>query len=218
MSSTLISLAIIFSQLSLLAFGGGNTILPEMQRQVVDVHHWMPASEFSALFALAQAAPGPNLMVVTLVGWHVAGWAGMLVTSVAKFGPSSIVTILALKAWERFKDRPWRRYAQAGLVPVTAGLVAASAALIAHASDTTLIAWAITAVCAVLAIKTRIHPLWLLAAGSLIGLTGLRPVLERADCSYWKATSAKLRSLRLCRRCRPFMRNNSIAFTPICKC
>jgi hypothetical protein len=71
MNDTLISLAIIFSQLSLLAFGGGNTILPEMQRQVVEVHHWMPASEFSALFALAQAAPGPNLMVVTLVGWPV---------------------------------------------------------------------------------------------------------------------------------------------------
>ena len=84
----------------------------------------MPASEFSALFALAQAAPGPNMMIVTLVGWHVAGWAGMLVTSIAKFGPSSIVTILAMHAWNRFKDRPWRRIAQKGLVPVTAGLVA----------------------------------------------------------------------------------------------
>lgn len=173
MNDTLISLAVIFSQLSLLAFGGGNTILPEMQRQVVDVHHWMPASEFSALFALAQAAPGPNLMVVTLVGWHVAGWAGMLVTSVAKFGPSSLVTVLAMHAWERCKDRAWRRYAQLGLVPVTAGVVAASAALIAEASNPTAIAWAITAFTAVMAIKTRIHPLWLLAAGSLIGLTGI---------------------------------------------
>jgi chromate transporter len=172
MTDTLISLAAIFSQLSLLAFGGGNTILPEMQRQVVDVHHWMPAGEFSALFALAQAAPGPNMMVVTLVGWHVAGWAGMLVTSVAKFGPSSIVTILALHAWERFKDRPWRRIVQKALVPVTAGIVAASAVLIAQASDTTWIAWSITGACAVLAWRTRIHPLWLLAAGSLIGLTG----------------------------------------------
>jgi chromate transporter len=172
MNGTLISLAAIFSQLSLLAFGGGNTILPEMQRQVVDVHHWMPASEFSALFALAQAAPGPNLMIVTLVGWHVAGWAGMLVTSVAKFGPSSLVTIVALHAWDRFKDRPWRRHAQSGLIPVTAGIVAASAALIAQASNPTAIAWAITAFTAVMALKTRIHPLWLLAAGSLIGLTG----------------------------------------------
>ncbi|WP_144112822.1 chromate transporter [Paraburkholderia sp. BCC1886] len=172
MTHTLLALAIIFSQLSLLAFGGGNTILPEMQRQVVTVHHWMPASEFSALFALAQAAPGPNLMIVTLVGWHVAGWAGMLVTSVAKFGPSSIVTVLALHAWDRFKDRPWRRWAQLGLVPVTSGIVAASAALIAQASDPTAIAWAITAFTAAMASKTRIHPLWLLAAGSLIGLTG----------------------------------------------
>jgi chromate transporter len=171
-NDTLLSLAIIFSQLSLLAFGGGNTILPEMQRQVVEVHHWMPASEFSALFALAQAAPGPNLMIVTLIGWHVAGWSGMLVTSVAKFGPSSLVTIIALHAWDRFKDRPWRRYAQLGLVPVTAGIVAASAALIAKASDPTAIAWAITAFTAVMALKTRVHPLWLLAAGSLIGLTG----------------------------------------------
>jgi chromate transporter len=172
MSSTLVALAAIFSQLSLLAFGGGNTILPEMQRQVVEVHHWMPASEFSALFALAQAAPGPNMMIVTLVGWHVAGWAGMLVTSIAKFGPSSLVTIAALHAWDRFKDRPWRRIAQKGLVPVTAGLVAASAVLIAKASDPSWIAWVITGVCAVLAFRTKIHPLWLLGAGSLIGLMG----------------------------------------------
>jgi chromate transporter len=153
MNGTLVSLAAIFSQLSLLAFGGGNTILPEMQRQVVDVHHWMPASEFSALFALAQAAPGPNLMIVTLVGWHVAGWAGMLVTSVAKFGPSSLVTIVALHAWDRFKDRPWRRHAQLGLIPVTAGIVAASAAVIAQASNPTAIAWAIAAFTAVMALE-----------------------------------------------------------------
>ena len=172
MNATLVALAAIFGQLSLLAFGGGNTILPEMQRQVVEVHHWMPASEFSALFALAQAAPGPNMMVVTLVGWHVAGWAGMLVTSIAKFGPSSLVTIAVLHAWDRFKDRPWRRIAQKGLVPVTAGLVAASAVLIAKASDPSWIAWAITGVCAVLALRTKVHPLWLLGAGTLIGLTG----------------------------------------------
>ncbi|WP_050461209.1 chromate transporter [Herbaspirillum autotrophicum] len=173
MIQTLIALALIFSELSVLAFGGGNTILPEMQRQVVEIHQWMSAEEFSALFALGQAAPGPNLMVVTLVGWHVAGWAGMLVTTLAKFGPSSILTIFALHAWERFKDKPWRRVVQAGLLPVTAGLVAASAALIAHASDTNLLLAAITAVTAALAIKTKIHPLWLLFGGSMVGLLAL---------------------------------------------
>lgn len=170
MNDTLLSLASIFSQLSLLAFGGGNTILPEMQRQVVEVHHWMTAEDFSALFALGQAAPGPNLMIVTLVGWHVAGFYGMLVTSLAKFGPSSLVTIVMLHVWDRFKDKPWRRHVQAGLMPVTAGLVAASAALIAYASISNGLLAAITAATVVISLRTKLHPLWLLFGGALAGL------------------------------------------------
>ncbi|KWV59058.1 chromate transporter [Bradyrhizobium macuxiense] len=173
MSGTLVALALIFTQLSLLAFGGGNTILPEMQRQVVDIHHWMTAREFTALFALAQAAPGPNMMVVPLVGWHVAGFSGVLVTSLAKFGPSSLVTGIALRLWERFKDRPWRRKVQAGLVPVTAGLVIASAIVITHAS---VPSWSLALIAAGVAIATtttRIHPLLALAAGAVLGLTGI---------------------------------------------
>jgi len=174
MSQTLIALALIFSELSVLAFGGGNTILPEMQRQVVEVHHWMTAEDFSALFALGQAAPGPNLMIVTLVGWHVAGFYGMLVTTLAKFGPSSLVTIVMLHVWERFKDKPWRRHVQSGLLPVTAGLVAASAALIAHASISNGILAVITAATAAIALKTKIHPLWLLFSGAAAGMIFLR--------------------------------------------
>ena len=172
MTSTLIALAVIFTQLSLLAFGGGNSILPEMHRQVVDVHHWMTAQQFGALFALAQAAPGPNLMVVPLVGWHVAGWAGVLVTSVAKFGASSIVTGIAFHLWNRFKDRPWRRIVQNGLVPMTAGLVAASAAVITAASALNWVLAAIVVGCATVLVMTRIHPLAVLAVGALIGLSG----------------------------------------------
>ncbi len=88
--STLAQLAVIYGQLSLLAFGGTNAIIPEMQRQIVDVHHWMSAREFAALFALAQAAPGPNMMVVSLVGWRVAGFWGALVTTAAVAAPSSV--------------------------------------------------------------------------------------------------------------------------------
>ena len=173
MSATLVTLALIFSQLSLLAFGGGNTILPEMQRQVVGIHHWMTAQEFGALFALAQAAPGPNMMVVPLVGWHVAGFSGVLVTSLAKFGPSSLVTGFALRLWERFKDRPWRKTVQAGLVPVTAGLVTASAIVITHASASSWGTILIAAGVAIATTTTRIHPLLALAAGAALGLTGI---------------------------------------------
>lgn len=172
MTDTLLALAAIFTQLSLLAFGGGNSILPEMHRQVVDVHHWMSAQQFGALFALAQAAPGPNLMIVPLVGWHVAGWAGVLVTSAAKFGPSSIVTGVALNLWNRFKDRPWRSIVQRGLVPVTAGLVTASAAVITEASALNWFLAIITAAGAIVLTLTRVHPLVVLGVGALIGLSG----------------------------------------------
>lgn len=172
MNSTLTALAVIFSQLSLVAFGGGNTVLPEMHRQVTEVHHWLTNADFAALFALAQAAPGPNMMVVPLIGWHVAGLAGMLVSTVAIFGPSSILTAVALRLWRRFKDNPWRRAVQAGLVPVSVGLVTASALLIVRAADRTWILLAISAGVALVATRTRLHPLWLLAAGAVIGWSG----------------------------------------------
>jgi len=109
MIAILVSLALLFTQLSVMAFGGGNTILPEMQREVVQIHHWMSAEEFNALFALAQAAPGPNMMIVPLVGWQVAGWSGLLVSSLAKFGPSSLITLIVMGGWKRYKDKPLRR-------------------------------------------------------------------------------------------------------------
>lgn len=172
MSETLSALALIFTQLSLIAFGGGNTTLPEMHRQVVDVHHWMTGADFAALYALAQAAPGPNMMVVPLIGWHVAGFAGMLVTTAAIFGPSSIVTIIALNLWARFKDSPWRAAIQAGLLPISVGLVTASAFIIARTVDRDWIFAAITGVSAIVLLRFRLHPLWVLAAGAAVGWTG----------------------------------------------
>ncbi|WBV44821.1 chromate transporter [Pseudoroseomonas cervicalis] len=173
MSETLLALARIFAELSLLAFGGGNTILPEMQRQVVELRGWITARQFAALFALAQAAPGPNMMVVPLIGWHVAGVWGLLVSAAAKFLPSSLVTGLALTAWDRFRDRPWRRGVQRGLVPVTVGLVAASAVVMAEATLLNPVLAGIGLGGAALLATTRLHPLWVLLGGALIGLSGL---------------------------------------------
>src|ERR1700726_257458 len=113
-------LALIFLQMSLLAFGGANAILPEMQRQVVNVNHMMDTHTFAALFALAQAAPGPNMMVISLIGWHVAGLSGAVLTTVCVIAPSSVLTFLVARVWYRFRDAPWRRAIQRGLFPVTA--------------------------------------------------------------------------------------------------
>ncbi len=173
MNSTLLSLAVLYLQLSLIAFGGGNTTLPEMHRQVVEVHHWMTSADFAALYALAQAAPGPNLMVVPLIGWRVAGWAGLIVSTLAIFGPSSILTIVALRLWQRFNNYSWRQAIQAGLVPISVGLVAASATVISLSVDHAWVFAAITVASAALALRFQVHPLWLLAGGAALGWTGL---------------------------------------------
>ena len=103
--TTLLALAVLFIQLSLLAVGGGNAIIPEMQRQVVDLHHWMSAREFSELFALAQASPGPNTMIAALIGWHVAGVAGLMVSTVAWL-ISTPITFLPAEANATAVGRP----------------------------------------------------------------------------------------------------------------
>lgn len=169
----LIALAIVFTQLSLLAFGGGPAILPEMQHQVVEVHHWLSATEFSTMFAMAQAAPGPNMMIVPLVGWHVAGPAGLLVTSFAKFGPSSVITVFALKFWNQFKDHPLRERFKKALKPITVGLVLVSAWIIADASAQNSLLIAIIAIATVMSLFKKVHPLWVMLFGAVAGASFL---------------------------------------------
>ena len=168
-----LALLLIYGHLSLLAVGGVVSVLPEMQRQVVDVHGWMDAQEFAALFALAQAAPGPNMLVATLVGWRVAGFPGALMATLGMIGPSSVLTWFTFRAWHRFRDRPWRRMVQAGLVPVTVGLVVAAAGLIAastvHGTGTALVLAATVAAL----LGTKLHPLLLLAGGAAAGASGI---------------------------------------------
>lgn len=168
-----LTLFLTFAALSPLAFGGGNTILPEMQREVVGVHHWLSASDFVALYALAQAAPGPNMLVATLIGWRVAGLGGALAATFGLCLPSSFLTFAIAGLWWRFREASWRRWIQAALVPVTVGLVGAGAAVIAAGTALGLAAVLITALVALLTLATRVNPLWFLAASALAGMLGL---------------------------------------------
>ena len=168
-----LTLFLAFAALSPLAFGGGNTILPEMQREVVSVHHWLSAGDFVALYALAQAAPGPNMLVATLIGWRVAGLGGALAATFGLCLPSSLLTFAIAGLWWRFREASWRRWMQAALVPVTVGLVGAGAAVIAAGTALGPAAVLITALVALLTLATRVNPLWFLAASALAGALGL---------------------------------------------
>jgi chromate transporter len=159
--------------LSLIAVGGVNTIVPELHRQVVEVSGALTEQQFADLFAIAQAAPGPNVLFVTLIGWQLAGVSGALLATAALCVPTCTITYFVTRVWDRFRDAPWRIATQAGLVPVTIGFIAASALLIARAADVNAVAVAITAATAALAYWSNINPLWALAAAAAIGFAGL---------------------------------------------
>ena len=173
MSEPLIRLSLMFLQMSLFAFGGANTILPELQRQVVDQNHMMTAHTFASLFALAQAAPGPNMMVVSLIGWNVAGLAGAVLSMLCVVGPSSVLTFLVASVWERFRDAPWRKAMQKGLIPVTAGLLLSSAALLIRSTtldwELGLLTLAVTGIL----FTTKLHPLLVLGGAAALGAAGV---------------------------------------------
>lgn len=172
MNSSLLALAGYFALLSLFAVGGANAAIPEMHRVAVEVMHWMNDRQFADMFAIAQVSPGPNVIIVTLIGYHVAGFAGAAVATAAMCGPTCVLALLVARTWDRFKQARWRVAVQAGLVPLSLGLIGASAFVVARAADHTVVAGLVTAATTLVAFATRINPLWLFAAGAVLGLTG----------------------------------------------
>ena len=170
--SPLLALAGYFALLSLFAVGGANAAIPEMHRIAVEVMHWMSDRQFADMFAIAQASPGPNVIIVTLIGYHVAGFAGAAVATVAMCGPTCVLAFFVARVWDRFKDARWRIAIQAGLVPVSLGLIGASAFVLARTADHNIYAGIITTVTALVGFATRLNPLWLFAAAGVLGLTG----------------------------------------------
>ena len=167
------SLAATFALLSFISIGGANAVLPEMHRQAVDVHHWMTSARFTDLFAIAQAAPGPNILIVTLIGWDVAGLAGALAATIAMIVPTSVVAYHVGKIWDRFREARWRIAIQAGVTPVTIGLVGGSAYVLSRAADTGPATVILTLGTAVILTTTRLHPLLLIALGGVLGALGI---------------------------------------------
>ena len=168
---TLLQLIVVFGSLSLLSFGGTSTVLPEMHRQAVTVHHWLTDLQFASVFAISQASPGPSSLIVSLIGLKAAGWVGVLVATVAMFIPSAVLTFAASLAWERFRDAKWRIAAEKGLAPITVGLLLASGLVITRAADHGWSAFMLTGATTILLVTTRVNPLSVMvAAGVLSGL------------------------------------------------
>ena len=173
----LAQLAVVFAKLSLMAVGGINPLLPEMHRLVVETYHWMNDAQFTTLFAITQGAPGPNVLVVAAIGWQVAGIPGAIVSLSAICLPSALLAGGVATLRDRVAEAQWARDIQQGLVPVTVGLVAASSLLLARgASETAASPYTSTLLAAAalwVTIRYNPNPLWLLAIGAILGLTGV---------------------------------------------
>ena len=172
-SPVLFEVALQFLVLSLLSIGGANAIIPEIQRRAVDVEHWMTNADFAQMFALSQAAPGPNVLIVSLIGWKAAGIAGAVVAMAAMCAPSSLLTYQVARVWERFRDAPLRIAIQRALAPITIGLILASGVVLTRTIDQDWRAFLVTGATLVLTMTTRAHPLWMLAAAAALGAVGL---------------------------------------------
>lgn len=162
-----------FGFLSLFAIGGALSAIPEMHRIAVDVNHWMSDRQFADMVAIAQLSPGPNVLVVTLIGFHVAGVAGGLVATLGMCGPSATVAYFVSRAMERSRGAQWPSLIQSALVPVSIGLMAASAMILGLSAGKSWVAGVLVAASALATLLTRLHPLLMLAVGGCLGFAGV---------------------------------------------
>ncbi|BCQ27878.1 chromate transporter (plasmid) [Caballeronia sp. NK8] len=173
MWSTLADLFVHGAIWSLLAVGGMNATLADIQRYAVDTRHWLTGEQFVTFFSITQAAPGPNGMAVALIGFQAAGLAGALVSTIAKILPSSLMAYF-VSAWvERRQDSRIVTAIRKGLAPVTVGLLVSAAYVFARETDVNVSRTLCTVVCAAVAYRSKLNPIYLVAASALLGLAGV---------------------------------------------
>jgi chromate transporter len=169
---TLLTLFAVFAPLSLLSFGGSNSVIADIAHQSVDVRHWTSEREFADLFALSRAAPGPGSMLTALIGWRIGGFAGALVATVSFYGPAALLLFVVAKLWGRWRGSPWHQAVERGMAPIAAGLFLSGGIAVLRASPAGFAVWiAAGLTTAALIYWPRLHPLPLLAAsGGVFGL------------------------------------------------
>lgn len=161
---------LLFGTLSLIAVGGANVLVPDIHRQAVGVMGWMNDATFARLFAIVQTAPGPNVMLASIIGWHVAGWPGLVAATVAILLPSSLIAFVCSRGLARFSDRSAVKVMTVALVPIALGLMLASGLVATLAAAAGLLGFAITAATMLVTLRTSLNPLVSMMAGTLVYL------------------------------------------------
>jgi chromate transporter len=161
-----------FLMLSLLAIGGAITTVPDMHRYVVGQQGWLSDAQFTASVALAQAAPGPNVLFVAVIGFNVAGLAGVLATLSGTLLPSTTLAMLATRWGNRNPQARSLRAFTTGLAPLTIGLLVATSWILLGPTRGQWASWLLVAGTLAFMLRTRWSPLWPIAIGALAGVLG----------------------------------------------
>ncbi|MDD5199775.1 MAG: chromate transporter [Terrimicrobiaceae bacterium] len=168
----------VFSLLSILAIGGGTAVLPEMKSLTVEHEGWLSDSQFRDIYAIGQLAPGPNMLMVIVIGYRVAGFLGAFVAFAGFFVPACIIAIVTSRIWDHFADSPWRLAIQRGMAPIVVGLMLAGTIAIARTAivgrDSQICLAFAAVVFIALYFGKKINPALLILAGGVLGLVLLR--------------------------------------------
>ncbi|MGS0755108.1 chromate transporter [Roseateles sp. GG27B] len=170
------SLFLHFLMLSLLAIGGAITTAPEMHRYMVGQQHWLTDTQFTSSIALAQAAPGPNVLFVAVLGWNVAGLNGALAAMAGIMLPSTTLVLAATRWAKANKESRGVRAFTAGMAPLTVGLLLATGWLLAEpylrAPEHRLPTLALIAATIALTLRSRLSVVWMVLGGGVLGALG----------------------------------------------
>jgi len=160
----------VFAYLSLLTVGGGMAAFPEMKILTVDVHKWLTFPQLIHIYSVGQMAPGPNMMMIVVIGLWAGGLLGAVVTLIAFFGPTALLAFVVARLWKRLERWPWRKSIQQGLAPVSIGLLLAGCFTMAKGAITGLEAGAMAVGVLLMLLQYKINPALLVVAGAVIGL------------------------------------------------
>lgn len=161
-----------FLMLSMLAVGGAMATAPDMHRYLVVEHGWLSDAQFTSSIAIAQAAPGPNLLFVAVLGWNVAGLAGTLATMLGILIPSTTLAITATRWGSQRRDSRGVRAFTAGMAPLTLGLLLATGYVLTEPSRHSAGALALVAITVLAVGRFNVSPIWMVALGALVGALG----------------------------------------------
>jgi chromate transporter len=169
MNTPLVSVISFFAMLSMLSIGGSNSVIPEMSRHAVEQKHWLTGAEFADVFAITQATPGPSNLIVSLIGYKVAGIWGAVAAQLAMMIPAGILMMMVSRVWLSSSGSAWHVAAERGLGPIAVGLILASGWTIAQHAGLSSSGNLAAALCTLLFWKSSINPLPIMAFCGLLG-------------------------------------------------